>query len=193
MATKVSICNRALNSIGVKVRIASLDEDTEAARKCALIIDDMIDETLRAYNWNCAIYRVDLARAADTPAFGYSYRYALPQGPNPPYCLRVISIEDEDEHSDYQIEGRYLLTNETSCAIKYIKRVEDINELDTLCRSAIAARLAAEIAFSLTNSMTMQEAMWSLYSGKIQEAREIDAQEGTAGKWEAESWIDERM
>ena len=192
MATKVSICNRALNSLGVKARIASLSEDTEAARKCALVIDDVIEEVLRAYNWNCATARAALARASGTPAFGYDYRYALPAGPDPPYCLRVISIENEDEFSDYKIEGRQLLSNETTVKILYVKRVEDMNELDTLCRSAIAARLAAEIGFSLTNSNSLQEAMWSLYAGKMQEAREIDAQEGSAGKWESESWIEER-
>ena len=192
MESKVAICNRALNSLGVKQRIASLTEDSEAARKCALVIDDCIDETIRAYNWNCATHRAALARSAVAPAFGYAYKYALPAGPDPPYCLRVISVEDEDETSDYKIEGRFLLTDETTCKILYLKRVEDVNDLDVLCRSAIAARIAAEIAYSLTNSNTLQEAMWTLYGGKIQEATEIDAQEGTAGKLEAESWIEER-
>lgn len=178
--------------MGVKQRITSLTEDTEAARKCALIIDDVIDEVLRAYNWNCATARADLSRSSTVPAFGYAYKYALPAGPDPAYCLRVIGIEDEDEFSDYRVEGRYLLTDETSCSILYIKRIEDVNELDTLCKSAVAARLAAEIAFAMTNSNTLQEAMWQLYAGKLQEAQEIDAQEGTAGKFQSESWIDER-
>jgi hypothetical protein len=193
MATKVDICNRALSSLGIKQRIASLTEDTEAARKCNLIINDVIDEVLRAYNWNCATARAALARSSLVPAFGYSYKYALPAGPDPPYCLRVVSIEDEDETSDYRIEGRYVLTDELTCKILYIKRVEDINDLDTLCRSAIAARLAAELAFPMTNSNSLQESMWTLYAGKLQEASEIDAQEGTAGKFESESWIEERL
>ena len=193
MASKVDICNRALASIGVKQRIASLTEDTEAARKCALVLDDVIDEVLRAYNWNCATARSALARSASAPAFGYSYKFALPAGPDPPYCLRVVSIEDEDECSDYRIEGRYLLSDETACKILYIKRITDVNELDTLCKSAIAARLAAELAFPMTNSNSLQESMWTLYAGKLQEASEIDAQEGTAGKFESESWIEERL
>ncbi|MFA5409036.1 MAG: hypothetical protein WC343_09745 [Bacilli bacterium] len=193
MASKVDICNRALASIGVKQRIASLTEDTEAARKCALVLDDVIDEVLRAYNWNCATARASLARSASAPAFGYSYKFALPAGPDPPYCLRVVSIEDEDECSDYRIEGRYLLSDETACKILYIKRITDVNELDTLCKSAIAARLAAELAFPMTNSNSLQESMWTLYAGKLQEASEIDAQEGTAGKFESESWIEERL
>jgi hypothetical protein len=192
MATKVEICNRALSAIGVKQRISSLTEDTEAARKCSLIIDDVIDETLRAYNWNCATARAALSMSADTPTFGYSYKYPLPAGPDPPYCLRVISIEDEDESSDYKIEGRFLLSDEATVKILYIKRVTDMNDLDALCKAAISARLAAEIAYSLTNSNTMQETMWNLYGVKLQEAREIDAQEGTAGKYESETWIDER-
>ena len=192
MATKVDICNRALNSLGVKQRITSLNEDTEVARKCNLVIDDLIDEVLRAYNWNCATERAALARSSSAPVFDYAYKYALPAGPDPAYCLRVIKIKDEDEFSDWKVEGRFLLTDESTCSILYIKRVTDINELDVLCKSAIAARLAAEIAFTLTNSNSLQESMWNLYAGKLQEASEIDAQEGTAGKYESESWIDER-
>jgi hypothetical protein len=192
MATKVEICNRALNAIGVKQRIATLTEDTEAARKCNVVIDSCIEEVLRAYNWNCATTRASLSRSSSAPAFGYNYKYALPAGPDPPYCLRVISIEDEDENSDYRIEGRYLLSNEDSVKILYIKRVTDINELDALCCAAIAARLAAEIAFSLTNSNTLQDVMWKVYSGKMQEATEIDAQEGSAGTFGSPTWVDVR-
>lgn len=187
MASKVSICNRALNSLGIKQRIASLSEDSEAARKCSLIFDDCLDEVLRAYNWNCAQERVSLAQSTATPAFGYSYKYVLPLD-----CLRVISIEDEDASSDYRLEGRYLLSDETSVKILYIKRVADVNDLDALCRRCLAARIAAEISYSMTNSNTLAEQMWTLYAGMMTEATEIDAQEGTAGRWESSSWIDER-
>lgn len=185
MATKVSICNRALASLGVRNRIASLKEDSEPARKCNLVIDELIDEVLRAYPWNCATERASLAQSSSTPAFGYAYKYALPLD-----CLRVVAMEYED--SEYKIEGRFLLTDETEAKIVYIKKMTDVNSMDVLCRSAISARLAAELAMPLTNSNSMQEAMWALYSGKLTEAIEIDAQEGTAGDWKSEAWIDER-
>lgn len=188
MASKVLICNRALAAIGVKQRIASMSEDSEAARKCNLIFEDCLDEVLRAYNWNCAQARASLAQSVETPAFGYAYKYALPID-----CLRVISIEDEDESSDYKIEGRFLLSDDTAVKTLYIKQLVDVNELDALCRRCLAARIAAEIAYPLTNSNTLTESMWALYAGMMTEATEIDAQEGTAGRWESSSWIDERV
>lgn len=191
MATKVNICNRALATLGIKARITSLTEDTETARKCNLIIDDVIDEVLRAYNWNAATARAALAQEAETPAFGYAYQYALPAGPDPPYCLRVIQMEDED--SEFRIEGRKLLTDEATAKILYIKRITDVNEMDSLLKSAIAARIAAELAFTMTNSNSQQEAAWNLYTAKLQEAFEIDAQEGTAGTYDSATWLDERL
>lgn len=185
MATKVSICNRALASLGVRNRIASMSEDSEPARKCNLILDSIIEEVLRAYPWNCATDRASLAQSSASPAFGYAYKYALPND-----CLRVIGMEYED--SEYKIEGRFLLTDETEANIIYIKKIDDVNTLDILCRAAISARLAAELAIPLTNSNSIQEAMWQLYSGKLTEAIEIDAQEETPGQWKSESWIDER-
>ena len=185
MASKVGICNRALNALGVRARIASLEEGSEPARKCNLIIQDCIDEVLRAYDWNCAQDRASLAQSATAPVFGYDYKYALPVD-----CLRVIQMEEKTDV--FKIEGRFLLTDESTCKILYIKQITDTGVLDPLCRRAVSARMAAELAFTLTNSNTLQDTMWSLYGGIIQEAQEIDAQEGTAGQWESESWIDER-
>lgn len=186
MATKVSICNRALASLGVKQRISSMSEDSEPARKCNLILDDLIEEVIRAYPWNCAQDRVSCAQSASVPEFGYAYKYALPND-----CLRVLQMENPD--SEFKIEGRMLLTDESNCKILYLKKTDDVNVLDSLCRAAISARLSAELAIPLTNSNSVQEAMWKLYAGKLQEAFEIDAQEGTAGKWESEDWIESRF
>lgn len=54
MATEVSICNRALQSIGTRTSIAALTESSTEARNCNLIYADTRDEILGMAFWNFA-------------------------------------------------------------------------------------------------------------------------------------------
>jgi len=180
MASEVDICNQALTSIGHKT-IQSLSENSEGARKCSVYLQQAIDETLRAYPWNCAVRRASLSQLSETPAFGFSYVYALP---NSPYCLRVLQMSSKE--IPYKIEGRKLLTDESTAKILYIARIVPA-EMDPLLVGAVAARLAAEIAYPMANSPTLQANMWKLYEQKLLEAVTIDAQEGTPDEVEVDS------
>jgi hypothetical protein len=51
--TNTDICNMALNHIG-RESIASLHEETEAARTCKIHYDIQRRVLLRAYNWSFA-------------------------------------------------------------------------------------------------------------------------------------------
>ena len=184
MATLVSISNLALSYLGHNT-ITSMDQGTEAARKCKLMLQPAIDATLRSYNWNCATERTALALAGAMPSFGFSFKYVLPND-----CLRVIRMEEIQYI--FKVEGRYLLTDESPANILYIKRIL-LGEMDTLLTQAIAARLAMDLAFPLTNSASLQEAMAKLYQFKIDEATSIDAEEGTPDDVETTTWLDSRV
>jgi hypothetical protein len=54
MTSNVSICNRALQSIGTRTQIQSLSESSVEARNCALIFEDTRDEVLQMAYWNFA-------------------------------------------------------------------------------------------------------------------------------------------
>ena len=92
MATEVSICSNALRRLGDDP-ITSLTDDTERARLCNAFYVPARDLVLRSHPWNFAVTRATLAQLSDTPAYEYSYQYALP---NDPYCLRVLSMEYHD-------------------------------------------------------------------------------------------------
>lgn len=183
MASQVDICNMALTSIGHKT-IANIDEATEAARKCKVYYQQAVDETLRAYNWNCATARSALAQETATPAFGYSFQYALPAD-----CLRVLQLAYLD--LKFKIEGKKLLTNEPAASILYIKRI-GAGEMDPLLVGAVAARLSAELAYALSNNRSLAELMLKVYEEKKLEAGCIDAQEGTPDEVEVTSWLNAR-
>lgn len=176
MPSEVSISSNALTKLGA-APITSFDDGTDRANLCREFYPNTRDAVLRAYPWNCAIRRMALALDASAPLFEYDYKFALPTDP---YCLRVLETEDDVE---FRIEGRFLLCDETSVNIKFIARITDPGLFDSLLAEAIECRLAAELAYPVTGSPTLSQAMWELYASKLREARTMDGQEGTQEDW----------
>ena len=201
MASTVDIANFALNNLGAS-NITSLDENSKAARVVNQRYESVRDAVFRAHPWNCLINRASLAQETATPAFGYTYQYALPTDP---FCLRVLEFSNgtlsypQDNITNntggpvFVIEGRKLLTDEGTAKIKYIGRVTDTEQYDASLVEALAARLAAEICYAITGSTSMVQIQTSLYEAKINEARFNDATEGATQRLEASDFIESRF
>ena len=175
MTSAVDIANSALNNIGAST-INSLTEDSVAARIVNQRYVFVRDAVFRSHPWNCLVRRASLAQNSTAPTWGYTYAYNLPTDP---YCLRVLRLEKLD--LDYKVEGRTIVSNEQTMKIKFIARVTDPNEYDTLLVESIAARLAADICYGITNSNALVANMVALYESKLKEARFVDATEGMPG------------
>jgi len=171
MASVVDICNSALNQIGAS-NIISLTEDSKAARICNQRFTFIRDSVFRSHPWNCLTTRISIAPDTATPAFEFSKQFSLPTDP---FCLRVLQLSDTDIL--YKIEGRKLLCNESSIEMIYIGRVEDGNQYDLLLIEALAAALAADLAYPLVGSSSLGANMYQLYQNKLTEARFVDATE----------------
>jgi hypothetical protein len=177
MATEVSICSNALRRLGDDP-ITSLTEDSERARLCNAFYAPARDSVLRSHPWNFAITRASLTQLSTTPAYGFDYQYALPTDP---YCLRVLQMEFQDyifKIENLSTEGRVLLTNEDTAKILYIARITDAALFDSLFVDCLEAKLATQLTYPVTNSVTLQAQMQKLYEIKLSEARSIDGQEG---------------
>lgn len=198
MATsETQIVNLALVRLGHKQTITSLDEGTPTADVAKVLYAPSRDAVLEAHPWNFAIRRAELSRSADAPDFEFQYRFALPSGPNPPYCLRVIRTRWEalpgtgswvyslpfvsgyTSLVPYRIEGRWLLANEEACAIEYIARIEDVAQYTGSFVHSLSLKLAAEMALPLTDEARVVQSMTQLYESSLRDARTADAQEGT--------------
>ena len=169
MASVVDICNGALNQLGAST-ILTLTEDSKNARLCNARYTQVRDSVFRSHPWNCLQKRVQLAADTDTPAWGFTKQYTLPAD-----CLRVLTILDYD--ADYKIEGRKILTDNSTMKILYISRVEDPNEYDELLRETLSAALAADIAYAVTSSNPTATNMFNLFQSKLKEARFVDSTE----------------
>ena len=107
--------------------------------------------------------------------------------------MRILEIEGESDGVTYEVEGRYIVSDETTMNIKYISRVLDANEYDALLIEALAARLASEIAYPLVNSVSLQAQLFNIYEHKIKTAQFVDATEGTPSEITSTFFTDARL
>ena len=192
MASDIGVVNAALHKLGV-CRIVAFTDTTKQGLIANDTFADIRDALLRAHPWNFAIERAALAADATAPEWGYDAKYALPEGQTP--CLRVLSVEGEDEDSGrWTIEGRFIVTSLSApINIRYIKRITDANSMDAVFREALSARLAMEWATTLTHDASIQNAMTQLYNSlKMPEARSVDGQEEIAVQISSCQWIESR-
>jgi len=175
MSSEVEIINSALNMLGA-TNIISRGEDSKSARVSNQRFDAVRDAVFRAHPWNCLMTRINLAADSDTPAFDWSYQFTLPSDP---FCLRVMRLDKLD--IDFLVEGRKILCDEESINLLYLARVTDPNQWDSLLIETIAARLAADISFSVVQSTSLTANLFAMYENKLSEARFTDATEGTPG------------
>ena len=85
-----------------------------------------------------------------------------------------------------------ILVNDTSFKCRCIVRVEDPTKWDESFVTVFAARLAAELAYSITDSRTVAADKWELYRLKYRQATGVDAQEGTPLELLTDEWLDSR-
>ena len=192
MASTLDMCNSALNLLGAST-ISSLTEDTKNARLCNQRFEPIRDRVFRSHNWNCLIKRVQLAQDSTAPVVEYSYAYTLPTD-----CLRVLKIHNGSTDSiksalDYKIEGRKVVTDETTIYLVYIALITDPNEFDSYLREAISHHLAADICYAITNNSTLANNYMTRADERLREARFIDATENALDTVEANEFTDARL
>jgi hypothetical protein len=170
MASVVQMCNSALNQLGA-ASITSLTDNSKNARLCNERYETIRDAVFRSHPWNSLIKRQQLAQDTTTPAWGFKYQFTLPSD-----SLRVLAIDAYN--SDYKVEGRKILSNESTIKLIYVSTITDPNEMDVLLRETISAALAADLAYSITANLQVSGLMAEKYQAKLSEARHSDASEG---------------
>jgi hypothetical protein len=155
----VDIWNRALNRIGQTERVESPDADSIAARVCDDHYDDCRDEALELRAWRWAKKQVACAELAGVTRFGWAHCYSLP-----PDFISARNLIDNDTRISlvpsetlipYEVvsndsgNGRILCTDtalEDFDGLEYTARIETVAAWPRLFVSAVAWRLAAELA-----------------------------------------------
>lgn len=153
--TKTELANIALGHLGSAL-IQSVDEVSPSAQHIRRMWDFVRDGLLRQKDWNFALKRATLSRLSEDPLFGWTAAYQLPSD-----YLRAIEWNGQEAgtgEAQFDIEGERLLCNfETGTTsprseLRYIAKVENVNEWDASFNEAFSYKLAAAIAPSISTS-----------------------------------------
>jgi len=186
MATaNIDLVNRALALLGVE-SITSLTDTSKPASTANLMYDDTRAAVFRGHPWNCLTKRASLVQDGTSPIYEYSYKYILPAD-----FLRLLTLEEPVD--EYQLENGFIFSNESALNIKYTALETDVTKYDTLLIEALTARLAADLAQPLLQSLSAMEAMQRMYELKVREAKFVDAQENSQDILDTDYWLESRL
>jgi len=179
------IANSALVKIGAQ-RIADLADANERARLLNEQYAKVRDELLYSHPWNFAVHMEELALDATAPEFEWASRFPLPNN-----CLRVIGT-DLPNISEWEVQGGWLMCNFEEVKIKYIKKEEDVTLYSPAFCEALASKLAADVSYSIMQSVTLKQALMQDAEVKLRLARSFDAQEKVGDRVYADTWLNSR-
>ncbi len=147
MAISVTgICNLALSDVGIK-RITNFETDASTqAISCRLHYEPTKDALLRSHYWPFAADRSTLSQDTASPAFEYDNQFILPT--NFLYLRSIFAdnftVEGKSRNR-HAIEGKRLLSNNSTAQIRYTKKVTDPTEFDPLFVQVLVLQLALKL------------------------------------------------
>lgn len=178
MATAVSIASNALLRLGAKP-ISSFDEadydgsNIEHARLALNLWPTVRRKVLRSHPWNTCIKRVVLSPDAVQAPFGNLKRYQRPSD-----WLRTVAVGyDERDRLAWRSEGNYFLTDEAAFPLVYVFDNANPATYDGMLVEALELAMAAAMAYPVTGSTSLAEALAQRASQALMYARASDSQD----------------
>lgn len=201
MASEVQIARLALQHLGDRFSITSLEEATPEAEQVNLVYDEVRDMVLRSHPWKFAKKFTSPAFLVETPTFApppnWGYMYVYPSD-----CLRMLRIVntlgDDKPPIRYEIGlnsvgDRVILSNESEITLEYTSRVVDPNMYDSQFITGLAYRLAQYLAIPITGDRQRMADMQALADRELGLAMATDANEGFEAPPSTEAtWMDAR-
>lgn len=176
----VNIVNRALDLIGQQP-LVSFDEPGPNAARVRRIWPQARDAVLREHNWKSATRRLKLNELSEKPAFDFERRFQLP-----PDFLRLV--ETFPQNARAEVEGDSLLSDAEHLSIAYVARIDDPNLFDSTLKEVLSLKLASELAYGSSASVSLAGQLDEKYRQRLKEARGHDAREGDSLRTGMGSW-----
>jgi hypothetical protein len=127
-------------------------------------------------------------------AIKFANRYLLPSD-----YSRILDIKGEPEKEfDYAIQdggsgSKELLIDDAQINIRYIAAITDASKFDATFVDVFAFRLAAELAFTISQSRTLSADMAEAYQDALAKAKGLQAMErGSSQPIRQDDWLDSR-
>ena len=129
-----------------------------------------------------------------TPAFEYSYLFALPSD-----YIRMIDLDKTRHNVPWVLENGFILSNATNVEIRYIYDVTDYTTMDASFYQTLAHYLAYNLCDHLSASDAKKNELHAyLYGGQgkkgaLQQARFLDSTEASVETAQADDWVLSRL
>jgi hypothetical protein len=182
-AVKVDIWNRALDRIGETETIEDEDEDRLAAAVCRRHYDDCLGEVLEDFPWPFAKGQAEIAELAGVTRAGWGHVYAVPDDFVAARAILMggqrIGLTPGESRIPYEVQSNDAGDGQVLCAdvdlsdadgFEYTRRIEVVAAFPRLFVSALAFRLAAELALAVRKDAKLADSMLRGYQGDIARA-----------------------
>ncbi len=177
-ASEVTICNLALSWLAGNL-IISLDDEIKEAALCKANYEFSRDAVLETMAWTFATKRYYLTPEASNPAWGYAQQFTIPAD-----VITVLEVSANPDAPngandlDWRREGNKILADVSAVYMRAIFREVDTTKFSPNFVQTLAARIAAEIAIPLTESLQMLQNMEGKYKDRLMIAAGTDGLQG---------------
>ncbi len=191
--SNVELANQALDLLG-KDRIASLSENSTAARKINEVFQRTMYSALARSEWTFSRKFQDLAALTNDWDQRWAFKYDLPND-----CAKFIrlvprvDIPNTEPQAPHQLFGGAVYTDEADARAEYVYEQTDTLQMPSYFLDAVAFLLARNVAMPLTRKRSMWADMNDGYEGQLGLAVELDAgQEPTFYPQEGGGYVEAR-
>lgn len=185
-SSDTEICNSALVKLGGR-RIVSLTDSDPLAKTLAEQYPKHRDDLLYSHPWRFALKTYAPAEIPPPTGVGVSAtRYAIP-----PDCLRIIGTDCPTD-TWYLADGSVYVDRQFPI-ITYIAQITDVSKFTPGFSETLALKIAADIAYSVTQSVSLSDKLNQQYEAKLRQVRSFSAQEGSVQRVYADDWLNSRM
>ncbi len=164
----IQILNNALLTLGGD-EVLDETESSVGARAGRQFYPIVRDDLLRKHNWKFAIKRKELGALGVDPLWKWAKAFELP-----PDCLRIIEVLGQDTET-WDVEGTAVVTNTTTCSIKYVSRIEDETMFDASFVETFSLALALKLAIPLTANFQIVQMIGKAFREQLENARTMNA------------------
>lgn len=189
MAAKVDVLNRALQKLGSPPIIDATDTSVRGSA-VSFAYEPIKQSLLRKYTWSFALDRIQLASDAISPVFGKASRFLLPAS-----FIRLYDADPEYNLNsrDWNVEGRYLLTNDPGpIDLRFISDVTDVSLMDPIFREVLSTNIAVETCELINQSNTKKADLKDDLAKILNEAKRVGAVEKRPIQPALDTWITAR-
>lgn len=183
--SKTSIINDALRELGGR-SILDPTEDSRNARVTNAAYNTILEEMLEAHDWTFASKRVTLVKLAETPAFGYSNKFDLPND-------YIAVRETYPAYAKFKIESGALLTNASGISMRYTALVTDPNAFTPQFAKLFSLRLAAACCYTISQDQSLSDRLKKEATDKLLAVQSNDSKvSGTPETAADDVWLSSR-